>query len=256
MSVTSPEIPVKGTPDVRREKERAPVSEKVRESLSRVDLLAEVSQAELKKLEKSCSFKRYSAAEQIIDRQSETKDVFFVIDGKVRVVNYSLSGREITLDDLNSGAYFGELAAIDGRPRSASVMALTDCLVASLPQERFLALLEKKPKIALKVMRTLTRIVRTATDRIMDLSTLAANNRVQADLLRLARAHMADKNQAKIAPIPNHSDIASRASTTRETVARVLSDLARHGVVERQKDSLVIHNVQQLSEMVEQVRGD
>ena len=232
------------------------MSEKAPESLSKVDLLSGLGPTELKKLEKSCGFKNYAAEEQIIDRQSETKDVFFVLDGKVRVVNYSLSGREITLDDLNSGSYFGELAAIDGRPRSASVMALTECLVASLPQEQFLGLLEKNPKIALKVMRTLTRIVRTATDRIMDLSTLAANNRVQADLLRLARAHMSGKNQAKIAPIPNHSDIASRASTTRETVARVLGDLARHGVVERQKDSLAIHDVEQLSEMVEQVRGD
>ncbi|HEX9701453.1 MAG TPA: Crp/Fnr family transcriptional regulator [Rhodospirillales bacterium] len=232
------------------------MAEKAPENLSSIDLLTDLGAAELRKLEKSCSFKRYSQQEQIIDRQSETTDVFFVIDGKVRVVNYSLSGREITLDDLSAGSYFGELAAIDGEPRSASVMALTDCLVASLPQELFMATLEKHPKIALKVMRTLARVVRTATDRIMDLSTLAANNRVHADLLRLARAHMAGKNQSKIAPIPNHSDIASRASTTRETVARVLSDLARTGVIERQKESLVIHNVQLLSEMVEEVRGE
>lgn len=235
---------------------RTPVPEKTADYLSKVDLLADLGQAELRKLEKSCSFKRYSALEQIIDRQSETTDVFFVIDGKVRVVNYSVSGREITLDDLDAGRNFGELAAIDSRPRSASVIALTDCLVASLPQQQFLTLLKKNPDIALNVMRALATIVRNATDRIMDLSTLAANNRVHADLLRLARGHMAGKNRAAIAPIPNHSDIASRASTTRETVARVLGDLARHGVVERQKNSLVIHNVQRLSDMVEEVRGD
>lgn len=232
------------------------MADKKQETLSKVNLLADVGQAELKKLEKACSFKRYTTHEQIIDRQSETKDVFFVLDGKVRVVNYSLSGREITLDDLDAGTYFGELAAIDGRPRSASVMALSDSLVASLPQEQFVALLEKNPRIAMRVMRTLANIVRTATDRIMDLSTLAANNRVHADLLRLARGHTAGKNRAEITPIPNHSDIASRASTTRETVARVLSDLSRHGVIERKKDSLVIHNVERLSEMVEEVRGD
>ena len=231
------------------------MTEKSPEDLSNVILLSDLPQAEMRRLEQACSFKHYSAQEQIIDRQSETTDVFFVIDGKVRVVNYSLSGREITLDDLSAGGYFGELAAIDGQPRSASVMALSDCLVAALPQERFLATLEKYPKLTFRVMRTLTRIVRSATDRIMDLSTLAANNRVHADLLRLARAHMAGKNESRISPIPNHSDIASRASTTRETVARVLSELAKHRIVERQKDTLVIHNVQQLSEMVEQVRG-
>ena len=59
-----------------------------------------------------------------------------------------------------------------------------------------------------------------------------------------------------IKPIPVHADIASRVSTTRETVARVLSDLAREGIVRRTKDSLVIANVDRLSHIVEQVRGE
>ncbi len=225
-------------------------------SLSNIELLSELKPAELKKIEKQVVFKQFTAQEQIIDRQSESSDVFFVVEGDVRVVNYSLSGREITLDDLPLGGYFGELAAIDSEPRSASVMALTDCLVAALPQEQFLDLLEKHPPVALKVMKSLTGIIRTATDRIMDLSTLAANNRVHADLLRMARDHMDDENIAAISPIPTHSDIASRASTTRETVARVLSELAKNGVVERQKEALVVLDVEQLSDMVEEVRGD
>ena len=232
------------------------MSKKENETLSNIDLLSGLKPAELKKIEESCGFKHYAAQEQIIDRQSESTDVFFVLSGEIRVVIYSLSGREITLDDLSAGGYFGELAAIDGEPRSASVMALTDCLVASLPQDKFLSLLEKHSKLALSVMKSLTRMVRTATDRIMDLSTLAANNRVHADLLRLARNYMGDNNTAEISPIPMHSDIASRVSTTRETVARVLNDLARNGVVERQKEVMVVLDVEQLSDMVEEVRGE
>lgn len=226
------------------------------ENLSGIELLLELDPGDLKKIEEACSFKRYAEHEQIIDRQSESTDLFFVINGDVRVVNYSLSGREIALDDLTAGGYFGELAALDGEPRSASVMALTDCLMAAMPQEQFLSLLETHPSISLKVMKSLARIVRTSTDRIMDLSTLAANNRVQADLLRLAKAQNGEGNTAELSPIPVHSDIASRASTTRETVARVLNDLARRGVVERQKEALVILDVEQLSDMVEEVRGE
>jgi CRP/FNR family cyclic AMP-dependent transcriptional regulator len=198
------------------------VSEQELENLSGIDLLSDLDSGDLKKIEEACSFKRFADQEQVIDRQSESTDVYFVISGDVRVVNYSLSGREIALDDMAAGAYFGELAALDGEPRSASVMALSDCLIAAMPQEQFLPLLEKHPSIALKVMKVLARVVRTSTDRIMDLSTLAANNRVQADLLRLAKDHVDDSNTAEISPIPVHSDIASRASTTRETVARVL----------------------------------
>jgi len=232
------------------------VSEQELENLSGIELLSVLDPGDLKKIEEACSFKRYAAHEQIIDRQSESTDVFFVVQGSVRVVNYSLSGREIALDDMAAGTYFGELAALDGEPRSASVMALSDCLIAALPQEQFLALLEKHSSIALKVMKILARVVRTSTDRIMDLSTLAANNRVQADLLRLAKGHVRDDNTAEISPIPLHSDIASRASTTRETVARVLNDLARRNVVERQKEALVVMDVDLLSDMVEEVRGE
>lgn len=226
------------------------------ESLADVRLLEGVADAARFDLERTASWRRFAAHEQIIDRQSETRDVFFVVHGRVRVVNYSLSGREITLDDLGAGEHFGELAAIDGQPRSASVMALEDTVVASVTPERFLKLVEGNPVIARRVMQQLARIIRSSTDRIMDLSTLAANNRVQAELLRQARAAAGNGKAAEISPIPLHGDIASRVSTTRETVARVLSDLSRQGIVERRKNALAILDLERLEEMVEEVRGD
>lgn len=225
-------------------------------ALGHIGLLDGLSEAELDAIAKDCGWKNYAAQEQIIDRQSESTDVFFVIEGRVRVVNYSVSGREITLDDIEPGGNFGELAAIDGEPRSASVMALTPCRMAVMPQDRFLDLIENHPSVSLTVMRNLAAIIRHSTERIMDLSTLAANNRVHADLLRLATANMVDEIRASISPIPVHGDVASRVSTTRETVARVMNDLARQGVVERQKDALLVNDVDQLREMVEEVRGE
>ncbi|MDP6882780.1 MAG: Crp/Fnr family transcriptional regulator [Rhodospirillales bacterium] len=207
-------------------------------------------------LEKSCRWKRYAAHEQIIDRQSELRDVYFVVEGRVRVVNYSLSGREITLDDVSEGGYFGELAALDSQPRSASVIALTETLVISLPPDIFLKTLSRHPSLALKVMIHLAHVVRTSTDRIMDLGTLAAHNRVHAELLCEARAIMDGKNRAVISPHPAHGDIASRVSTARETVSRVLSDLTRQGIVQRTKDVLILPDVERPQEMVERERSE
>lgn len=223
-------------------------------NLSGIDLLADLDPAVREDMEKACSWKRHRSGEQIIDRQSDSQDVFFVVEGRVRVVIYSLSGREITLDDVEAGGHFGELAALDGAPRSASVMGVDECLVASLPSEQFLDLLRKSPDASFKIMRDLARIVRTATDRIMDLSTLAANNRVQAELLRQARAKMIGENKAQISPIPIHADIAGRVSTTRETVARVMNDLARQNILKRGKDALEVLDVSRLAAMVEEVR--
>ncbi len=226
------------------------------DTLAGIDLLAPLTPEQLRGLERLCRWKRYPGREQIIDSQSETRDVFFVVSGQVRVVNYSVSGREITFNDLAEGSHFGELAALDGQPRSASVMALSDCLIASLPQEHFLETLEKCPAVARKVMVHLAQMVRVTTDRIMDLSTLGATNRVHADLLRRAQKSADGENETVIHPIPVHGDIASLVSTTRETVARVMNDLARQGIVERKKDTLVIRDVKRLQEMVEEVRGD
>ena len=238
------------------ERGRKYVAEASPKLLEGVDLLSGLNAAEVAILEEYCRYKKFAAGEQIFDRQSKTTDVFFVVRGSVRIVNYSLSGREITLDDIGHGGHFGELAAIDGQPRSASVMALSDCVIVSMPQKVFMEALVKFPPLALKVMRHLAGIVRRSTDRIMDLSTLGANNRVHAELLRQAKANGADTNEAIIKPIPVHSDLASRVSTTRETVARVLNDLARQGIVERRKDHLVIHDVARLQNMVDQVQGD
>ena len=103
------------------------------------------------------------------------------------MVNYSLSGREFTFDDREGSAYFGELADFDGEPRPANVIALEETVVASLSQEGFHDLLHDYPQVAVRILRNLARIVRISTDRIMDLSTLGANNRVHAELLRLAK---------------------------------------------------------------------
>lgn len=232
------------------------MSESGNYSLAGIKLLADLDDVVRGQVERACSWRHFAPHEQIIDRQSESRDVFFIVYGRARVVNYSLSGREVTLDDFRDGSHFGELAAIDGEPRSASVMALTDCLVAALPPVQFQRLLAEQPSVALRVMRQLARIVRTSTDRIMDLSTLGANNRVHAELLRQARANMDGDNTAVVHPIPVHGDIASRVSTTRETVARVMNELARQNIIERGRDSLIIHDVTHLQDLVEEVRGE
>ena len=108
----------------------------------------------------------------------------------------------------------------------------------------------------MKVLVHLAKIVRLSNERIMDLSTLGANNRVHAELLRRAEDKMDGANKALIAPTPVHGDIASRASTTRETVARVMNELARQSVLERTRDALIINDIGRLKELVEEERGE
>ena len=220
--------------------------------LASIALLRELPQTVRHKLEKRCRWRNIAAHEQIIDRQSTSKDIYFVVEGSVRVVNYSLSGREITFDDIIAGGHFGEMAAIDGEPRSATIEALENTIFAILSAKAFVAALHENPDLALTLMARMLAIIRRATGRIMDLSTLGANNRVYAEILRLAKDDVRDNNTAVIRPIPIHGDIASRVSTTRETVARVFSELSRRDLVRRERNALRILDMDRLTEMVEQ----
>jgi CRP/FNR family cyclic AMP-dependent transcriptional regulator len=223
-------------------------------SLATVSLLSQLNESALKSLEQRCRWQRFKAQEQIIDHDSDSRDVYFVVEGRVRVVNYSLSGREITFDEIVAGRYFGDFAALDGQPRSANVIALTDTLVASVSPDTFLNLLRDNPDMAVQVMQELAKLIRASTDRIMDLSTLGAHNRVHSELLREALTHARDDNTAVISPIPVHSDIASRVSTTRETVARVFGDLTKQGLIKRAKNEPLVLDLERLEQLVENLR--
>ena len=136
------------------------------------------------------------------------------------------------------------------------MVALEETVVAILSQDGFLKMLMTYPQVTVRILKNLAKIVRISTDRIMDLSTLGANNRVHAELLRLATPNVDDNNIARISPIPIHGDIASRVSTTRETVARVFSDLTRERILQRDREALLILDVERLTDIVQEVRGD
>lgn len=233
------------------------MSDAAERSLAGVPLFAEMKPEQRATLEQQCVFRRYIAGEQIIDRQSDSRDMFCVVRGSVSVVIYSASGREVRYDDIEAGGYFGELACLDSQPRSASVVALTNTVVAAISPPVLERLILDHPKIAVALMRRLAKVIRQATDRILDLSTLGANNRVYAELLRLSKPNGKDPGRtAVIRPIPIHGDIAARVSTTRETVARVLSDLSKKQLVTKEGTSLMIKDIDRLRDMVEQFRGD
>ncbi len=205
------------------------------------------------KIEALCRWRNFAADETIIDRDDEGCDVYFLVAGSARVVLFSEAGREVSFDEIAAGACVGELAAIDGGARSASVIALAPTLVATLPQAAFHGLLAQEPKVTLVLLRRLAFTLRQATSRIFALSTLGAHNRVYAELLRMARPAGTGAGAAArttIRPIPAHGDIAARVSTTRETVARVLSELAKKGIVAREKSELVLLDPKRLKAMV------
>lgn len=220
--------------------------------LAGIALLAGLDATAREALEKKCSWHTYPANATIIEERSEPTEVFFVVHGRVQVVKYSLGGREVNYGDVEDGGHFGELAALDGLPRSANVIAVDETLVAAISLAAFLELVANHTDVAMLVMKRLAEIVRNADTRILDLSTLGAQNRVQGELLRLAREAGPDGDEAVISPPPKQTEIASRVSVARETVARTIGDLVRSGVIARDRRALTVKDLERLTAMVEE----
>lgn len=209
--------------------------------LDGIELLRSLNDQERRDVEIRCRWRRCGKDEQIVDKDSEDRDVYFVVEGGVQIVNYSLSGREIAFARVSAGGFFGELSAIDGLPRSASVVTTEPSLLATVSPRHFSDIVTTHPEMAADVLRRLAAIIRTCDERIMDLSTLGAVQRVYQQLLRMAQQEDGDEAW-QIRGLPTHKAIASLASTTRETVARSMSQLATAGIVERRGRTLQIHD--------------
>lgn len=224
-------------------------------ALRQIELLAGMSPERLEAIARQCAWRNHEKGQSIISRESDDGSVYFLASGRVRVTTYSSAGRETNFRDVEAGAMFGELAAIDEEPRSADVIALESSLTAALPPAAFRHLLWEEPLLAERVMRRLARLVRLLTDRVVDLSTHGVATRIHAELLRLAREAGVAGNRARLAPPPKHVDIASRVSTYREQVTREFSSLTRAGVLGKEKDALLIQDVARLEALIEEAQA-
>ena len=209
-------------------------------TLSNIALFADLDEAERKRIAARCHFRTYKANQMVFDSASEGREVFFVVEGAVNIVNFSASGKEVTFATATAGDIFGELAVIDGQPRSAAVFAREPSLLANLPASYFLELLKSEAGVAFKVLQRLAHIVRSGDDRIMELSTLAATHRVYAELLRMAQPDAAVPDLWVVRPLPPLREVASRVGTTRETVVRALSQLYPSGLLRRKGRNLYL----------------
>ena len=225
-------------------------------SLTSVRLLAGISADTLRRIEGACRWRVYRTGETIIERGDDSQDVYFLVAGTVHVMNFAASGRFVAYGVLGPGEFFGELAAIDGRPRSATVVADGPCRVAILPAREFGLLVTSNHDIALALLKRLADVIRTCDDRIFDLSSLGAKQLIFLELLRLAEPDPLGSEDWVVFPLPTQTALATNADTTRQTVARILGRLSDDAVVTKKSKALYIHDRQRLESLILHLEGE
>jgi CRP/FNR family transcriptional regulator, cyclic AMP receptor protein len=192
----------------------------------------------------------------LVSLGATSSNVYIVLQGRVQVTLFSLAGREVILRNLGEGAIFGELAAIDGLPRSASIVALSDCQLASVAAETFRSAISELPAGAMWLALRLTAQIRDLTERVFELNALRVRSRLHCELLRMCGAVTGDESRIMIDPAPTHAELASRVGTHREAVTREIGFLVEQGILEQQRRRMTVVDIRALAQLVRMATGE
>ncbi len=223
---------------------------KPHETFERIGLLRSLDPKDRIEFERRCTWRHAHAKEWLLEQNDVGTDLYFLSSGVVRVLITPSPDREIILGDIEAGGYFGEMAAIDGQPRSAGILAITDATIATMPATVFREIFHKYPDVSEQLLKQLVARIRMLDQRVHEFSSMHVKNRIYAELLRRSRPDPTNERQAIVSPPPVHSDIAARVSTRREMVARELKALERSGLVLKRRGAFVLTNVPELMHML------
>jgi len=202
--------------------------------LKKIDLFADISDSAMAALQHCAKQHKYSKNSIIVTEGDTHSNFYIVVSGTLKVFVHGDDGRQVTLNQLGPGDYFGELALIDGEARSASVMTQSATVLEVISQQDFHQFLETDQAASLVMMKALVRRIRVLTNSVRDLALLDVYGRV-ANLLQQGAA--ADTNQTlKL----THQEIADRVGSSREMVSRIMRELALGGYIEQTTGTIVV----------------
>jgi CRP/FNR family transcriptional regulator, cyclic AMP receptor protein len=211
-----------------------PSAKNLSKELKKIHLLSYLSDNARDSFANKCRRVDFKPNHSVVERGMTDTSVYFIITGAVHVLNYSETGRAITYATLTEGDMFGELAAIDGLPRSAWVCTITPCQMATASSSEFLKLLSDSSEISLALLRRMSSYIRLLDERLTDLTLLGAEQRSCTELLRMAKPDLQEPGGYVVSPMPTHANFGNLVGVSRETVSRIFRKL--------REDSLIVHN--------------
>ena len=226
----------------------APAGPVVTVHLQNIPLLMGVDQATLERLVPFLQFRNFARGGFVLHKGGSGDHLLFLLSGRLQAVDVSEEGREIGLSIIVPGDYFGDLAVIDGSPRSASVVASEASLVAFLPRVQALELIYNTPLVAERMLKRMATKIRDASNYRAILGIPNAFQRVFALLNQFSK--IAPGGLVVIEKMPTQQEIAIMVNTSRETVSRAIHALIQKGVVEKDMRRLIVRLPEALREAV------
>jgi CRP-like cAMP-binding protein len=217
----------------------APTKDRVAAKLRSMPMFADLSTEDVDALSRLVRLRCFPKGAFIINQHEAGGCMYLLVSGRVKVTLASPDGKELVLNYLEAPAHFGEMSLVDAEPRSADVVSMSDVEVLALDARDLAAAIRLQPRLAMSLIATLSVRLRQTISRLEDMAFHDATHRVMRVLLNVATATYESKGVPVIEGL-THYDIATLAGTSRETASRMISSLAREGVLATRGRRIVV----------------
>jgi CRP/FNR family cyclic AMP-dependent transcriptional regulator len=220
--------------------------------LAKVPMFEHLAEEELEHLSNLLHARRYPKGEVIFHQGDVGTALFIIRKGQVAIRLSSLDGKEVTLAMLERGDFFGELALLDGEPRSTDAVAREETELLSLQRESFHRYLESSPRVALGLLASMSRLVRRVTQLVHDATFLDARTRLIRVLLELARSQgQPSADGVVITQKLTQVELANLCGLTRESTNKWLRFFVREGLLSYEGGQITLVHPDQLIKQAE-----
>jgi CRP/FNR family cyclic AMP-dependent transcriptional regulator len=219
-------------------------------ALREMPLLAGLSDGELEAVSRCLRRRVFGRGVFIFHKDSPGQALYMIESGQVRLFVISDAGQQISTNLLGPGEVFGEMAALDGRPRASGAVTLEPTVTLTWQREDLLRSLEASPCLARSLMEVLTTRLRYATRSIEHLAFLDVNSRVAARLLDLADRSGLQGEGIEIELALTQGELATWVAASRESVNKVLAALRARGLIALEGSRITILDRRRLEQEV------
>ena len=216
-----------------------------------VNIFNGLSDEEISELASAARRRTFRSGEVIFHRDDPGQVMYVIKEGKVKICLISPDGQEISLVVFGQGDHFGELALLDGLPRSADAIAMERVECYTLQRSDFHNAIMKHPKIAIRVMEVLSERLRKTDQQVEDLIFLDVYGRVAKKLLELSDTHGKKvEHGVRIDVRLTQQELASMVGASRESVNKVLGYFTEKQYISTDKHRITLHRIADLERRI------
>lgn len=214
---------------------------RIRATIARAPLFAALPISAIEDLTARISIRRVAVGSAVVTQDEPGDSMFIIMSGRIKVVMFGESGREVTLSLLRAGDSFGEMSLFDQGPRSAHCLAIEPTILLVLTRDELMRHIHAHPRTAINLVSEMARRLRRADETIAQLALCDVNERLIHRLVGLAREEGASGPDGLVVRRrPTQQELANMIGSCRETISRAFNQLARDGLIIPRGRSLVV----------------